>query len=306
MAGAAASSPDSQQLPKFQVNSVQMESFSELLGHLRVSHERIRPRISIRCISASRLFQVAPDEVRHLVRQASSVSSDGEGSLSGDSAATWGASSVRGAPSVTSVAGPVVSGSTGFVEGLGPGQIVGRQALSSPSLGDIQMSFCDRKGNLEVEVIRARGLQPPKIGPNALPAPCVKVYLVRTTGAGSSDAGQSPQGGGGAGHPPSSTQAIVAKAKTTAARRTLDPLFQQQLIFHEDYRGCLLQVTVWGDYGSGDRSAERPRTDRNDGKAFMGMAQIALDDLDLGRIVIGWYKLFNPTSVVNTASQEPQ
>ncbi|XP_022645205.1 regulating synaptic membrane exocytosis protein 1-like isoform X2 [Varroa destructor] len=246
--------------------------------------------------------EVAPDEVRHLVRQASSVSSDGEGSLSGDSATTWGASSVRGAPSVTSVAGPIVSGS--IVEGLGPGQIVGRQTLSSPSLGDIQMSFCDRKGNLEVEVIRAKGLQPLKVGPNALPAPCVKVYLVRTTGSVGSDADQSPQGVGRAGQLPIGTQTIVAKAKTTAARRTLDPLFQQQLIFHEDYRGCLLQVTVWGDYGSGDKGGERQRTDRVERKVFMGMAQIALDDLDLGRIVIGWYKLFNPTSVVNAPSQD--
>lgn len=40
-------------------------------------------------------------------------------------------------------------------------------------------------------------------------------------------------------------------------------------------------------------------------KTFMGMAQIALDDLDLGRIVIGWYKLFSPTIIVNTASQDP-
>lgn len=46
-----------------------------------------------------------------------------------------------------------------FVEGLGPGQLVGRQALASPNLGDIQLSICDSRGNLEVEVIRARGLQ---------------------------------------------------------------------------------------------------------------------------------------------------
>lgn len=46
-----------------------------------------------------------------------------------------------------------------FVEGLGPGQLVGRQALASPNLGDVQLSICDSKGNLEVEVIRARGLQ---------------------------------------------------------------------------------------------------------------------------------------------------
>lgn len=65
------------------------------------------------------------------------------------------------------------------------------------------------------------------------------------------------------------------------------------------------QVTVWGDYGSGDRGGERSRGDRMDKKTFMGMAQIALDDLDLGRIVIGWYKLFSPTIIVNTASQDP-
>ena len=41
----------------------------------------------------------------------------------------------------------------------GAGQLVGRQMLASPSLGDIQLSMCDRKGNLEVEVIRARDLQ---------------------------------------------------------------------------------------------------------------------------------------------------
>ena len=27
------------------------------------------------------------------------------------------------------------------------------------------------------------------------------------------------------------------------------PLFQQQLLFHERYGGCVLQITVWGDYG---------------------------------------------------------
>ncbi|XP_060650876.1 uncharacterized protein LOC132787662 isoform X15 [Drosophila nasuta] len=45
-----------------------------------------------------------------------------------------------------------------FVDGLGPGQLVGRQVLGAPSLGDIQLSLCHQKGFLEVEVIRARGL----------------------------------------------------------------------------------------------------------------------------------------------------
>ena len=45
-----------------------------------------------------------------------------------------------------------------FVDGLGPGQIVGRQVLGSPCMGEVQLSIADRKGQLEVEVIRARAL----------------------------------------------------------------------------------------------------------------------------------------------------
>ncbi|XP_044572832.1 regulating synaptic membrane exocytosis protein 2 isoform X6 [Drosophila ananassae] len=146
-----------------------------------------------------------------------------------------------------------------FVDGLGPGQLVGRQVLGAPSLGDIQLSMCHQKGFLEVEVIRARGLQQ-KASSKMLPAPYVKVYLV-------------------------SGKRCVDKMKTSTARRTLDPLYQQQLVFKQSYTGCILQVTVWGDYG------------RIEKKVFMGVAQIMLDDLNLSNIVIGWYKLFGTTSL---------
>lgn len=46
-----------------------------------------------------------------------------------------------------------------FIDGLGKGQMISRQGLASPYLGDIQLSLCDRRGNLEVEVIRVRNLQ---------------------------------------------------------------------------------------------------------------------------------------------------
>lgn len=46
-----------------------------------------------------------------------------------------------------------------FIDGLGKGQMISRQGLASPYLGDIQLSLSDRRGNLEVEVIRARNLQ---------------------------------------------------------------------------------------------------------------------------------------------------
>ncbi|KAH9396426.1 Rab GTPase binding, partial [Tyrophagus putrescentiae] len=132
--------------------------------------------------SVHRSEEVLPDEVRFFTsKQYSSVSSDGEGSLSGNS-------SLDG-----SAGGLVSGGSTGgggggnssegefsnFVEGLGPGQIVGRQALASPSMGDIQLSLQVKPGSLEVEVVRARGLTP-RSGSRMLPAPYVKVYLVKT------------------------------------------------------------------------------------------------------------------------------
>lgn len=49
--------------------------------------------------------------------------------------------------------------SISFIEGLGKGQMISRQGLASPYLGDIQLSLCDQRGNLEVDVIRARNLQ---------------------------------------------------------------------------------------------------------------------------------------------------
>uniref|UniRef100_A0A8C0EBY6 Regulating synaptic membrane exocytosis 1 n=1 Tax=Balaenoptera musculus TaxID=9771 RepID=A0A8C0EBY6_BALMU len=80
--------------------------------------------------------------------------------------------------------------------------------------------------------------------------------------------------------------ACIAKKKTRIARKTLDPLYQQSLVFDESPQGKVLQVIVWGDYG------------RMDHKCFMGVAQILLEELDLSSMVIGWYKLFPPSSLV--------
>ncbi|XP_049337178.1 regulating synaptic membrane exocytosis protein 1 isoform X19 [Astyanax mexicanus] len=148
-----------------------------------------------------------------------------------------------------------------FLDGLGPAQLVGRQTLATPSMGDVQIGLINKKGQLEVEVIRARGLTP-KPGSKSLPAPYVKVYLL--------DNGQ-----------------CKAKKKTKIARKTLDPLYQQTLLFEESPQGKVLQVIVWGDYG------------RMDHKCFMGVAQILLEELDLSSTVIGWYKLFPPSSLVD-------
>ncbi|XP_051775559.1 regulating synaptic membrane exocytosis protein 1 isoform X37 [Erpetoichthys calabaricus] len=148
-----------------------------------------------------------------------------------------------------------------FLDGLGPAQLVGRQTLATPAMGDIQIGMMDKKGQLEVEVIRARGLTS-KPGSKSLPAPYVKVYLLENG-------------------------ACIAKKKTKIARKTLDPLYQQSLLFDESPQGKVLQVIVWGDYG------------RMDHKCFMGVAQILLEELDLSSMVIGWYKLFPPSSLVD-------
>ncbi|XP_061772457.1 regulating synaptic membrane exocytosis protein 2 isoform X18 [Nerophis ophidion] len=148
-----------------------------------------------------------------------------------------------------------------FLDGLGPAQLVGRQTLATPPMGDIQIGMVDKKGALEVEVIRARGLVG-KPGSKALPAPYVKVYLLENG-------------------------VCIAKKKTKVARKTLDPLYQQQLPFEEKPGGKVLQVIVWGDYG------------RMDHKSFMGAVQILLDELDLSNMVIGWFKLFPPSSLVD-------
>ncbi|XP_065152742.1 regulating synaptic membrane exocytosis protein 1 isoform X14 [Paramisgurnus dabryanus] len=148
-----------------------------------------------------------------------------------------------------------------FLDGLGPAQLVGRQTLAAPAMGDVQIGLINKKGQLEVEVIRARGLTP-KPGSKSLPAPYVKVYLLENG-------------------------VCKAKKKTKIARKTLDPLYQQVLLFEESPQGKVLQVIVWGDYG------------RMDHKCFMGVVQILLEELDLSSTVIGWYKLFPPSSLVD-------
>lgn len=148
-----------------------------------------------------------------------------------------------------------------FLDGLGPAQIVGRQTLATPPMGDVHIAIMDRSGQLEVEVIEARGLTP-KPGSKSLPATYIKVYLLENG-------------------------ACLAKKKTKVAKKTCDPLYQQALLFDEGPQGKVLQVIVWGDYG------------RMDHKCFMGMAQIMLDELDLSAAVTGWYKLFPTSSVAD-------
>lgn len=51
-----------------------------------------------------------------------------------------------------------------------------------------------------------------------------------------------------------------------------------------------MQLIVWGNYGRMER------------KCFMGVARILLEELDLSSMVIGWYKLFPTSSMVEPTS----
>ncbi|XP_018597757.1 regulating synaptic membrane exocytosis protein 4 [Scleropages formosus] len=148
-----------------------------------------------------------------------------------------------------------------FLDGMGPAQFVGRQTLATTSMGDVEIGLMERNGQLEVEIIQARGLtlKPGSKGP---PAAYIKVYLLENG-------------------------ACVAKKKTKSVRKSLDPLYNQVLCFTESPQGKVVQVIVWGNYGRMDR------------KCFMGMARILLEELDLSSMVIGWYKLFPTSSMVD-------
>ncbi|XP_035228218.1 regulating synaptic membrane exocytosis protein 4-like, partial [Stegodyphus dumicola] len=188
------------------------------------------------------------EEILADVRANSSISSDG--SISGDSL-------TRG-PRLP----PEVAEASSFVENLGPGQVVGRQALVSLSLGDVELRICRRKKELEVDVIRARGLKAELGSKSSLPDSYVEICLM-------------------------DSQKSIAKKKTATARKTLDPLYQQQLVFPYDCQNCYLQVMVWGNYDG----MKQPK--------FMGVAQIPLDDIHLEKDVIASYKLFHHFSLVN-------
>ncbi|XP_063281917.1 regulating synaptic membrane exocytosis protein 4 [Pelobates fuscus] len=151
-----------------------------------------------------------------------------------------------------------------FLSGMGPAQFVGRQTLATTSMGDVEVGLLERNGQLEVEIIQARGLTA-KAGSKTPPAAYIKVYLLENG-------------------------VCIAKKKTKVGRKSLDPLYNQVLVFTESPQGKVLQVMVWGNYGRMER------------KHFMGVARILLEELDLSSMVIGWYKLFPTSSMVDPST----
>uniref|UniRef100_A0A915MN05 Uncharacterized protein n=1 Tax=Meloidogyne javanica TaxID=6303 RepID=A0A915MN05_MELJA len=156
-----------------------------------------------------------------------------------------------------------------FMENLGPGQVVGRQAFGAIPMGELLIGLSIEQGTgLVLDIREAREL---KIGPRGAPASYVKAYLMEGKNC-------------------------VAKAKTQPSRtRSASPSFRQKLIFNENLRNKMLQITVIGDFGRLER------------KIFMGVIQIALEELQLGgggNNIVGWYKLFDSDSLNGTSCQQ--
>ncbi|XP_075383875.1 regulating synaptic membrane exocytosis protein 4 isoform X1 [Tenrec ecaudatus] len=151
-----------------------------------------------------------------------------------------------------------------FLGSMGPAQFVGRQTLATTPMGDVEIGLQERNGQLEVDIIQARGLTA-KPGSKTLPAAYIKAYLLENG-------------------------ICIAKKKTKVARKSLDPLYNQVLLFPESPQGKVLQVIVWGNYGRMER------------KQFMGVARVLLEELDLSTLAVGWYKLFPTSSMVDPAT----
>ncbi|PKU37694.1 regulating synaptic membrane exocytosis protein 4 [Limosa lapponica baueri] len=83
--------------------------------------------------------------------------------------------------------------------------------------GDVEIGLQERNGQLEVDIIQARGLTP-KPGSKTLPAAYIKAYLLENG-------------------------VCIAKKKTKVARKSLDPLYNQVLLFAESPQGKVLQNT---------------------------------------------------------------
>uniref|UniRef100_A0A914PQK1 C2 domain-containing protein n=1 Tax=Panagrolaimus davidi TaxID=227884 RepID=A0A914PQK1_9BILA len=147
-----------------------------------------------------------------------------------------------------------------FIEDLGKGQIVGRQVLASPVLGEIELTINLSKFGITVSINRGKNLTI-RANVNNTPAPYVKLYLM-------------------------DGKVCVCKAKTQPSRKTTAPVFGQAVEFQENFKHRTLQITVLGDCGRMER------------KLFMGIAQINLDKLStLPQPVTSWYKLFHNSSL---------
>ncbi|XP_027847690.1 regulating synaptic membrane exocytosis protein 2 isoform X5 [Aphis gossypii] len=152
---------------------------------------------------------------------------------------------------------------TTFIGKLGPGQKVSRQILGTPYRGDVKIGFNFFVNFMEVTVFEAKDLINVKETKTKLPDTYVKVYLVKG-------------------------KKCVEKHRTKTIKESLQPKYMEMLKFKSSPAGCIIQVSVWGDYGR-----EKGR------KVFMGVAVIYMDSITTspGTSLTEWYRLFGSSSL---------
>ncbi|XP_065295580.1 protein piccolo [Dermacentor albipictus] len=146
------------------------------------------------------------------------------------------------------------SGSDRCLQEVGPGQKNSRRDLAR--LGELKLGFIMTKGQLEVEVVCARGL--PLGSGGTPPDTYVKTYLKEG-------------------------DRQMQKRKTRVVRHSCEPQYRQTLKYTAaDVLGRSLLVTVW----------ERARG--FDHNQPLGAALVQLDRLELSRLTLAWYALQTP------------
>lgn len=154
----------------------------------------------------------------------------------------------------------------------------GAECILSLLPGDVHVGMADRNGQLEVEVIQARGLIP-KMGSKSIPGRWLGTEWVwdggGVMGMGSMLGPHRSLLPAGVSHlfPNAATYVKVyllengiclAKKKTKVVKKTCDPSYQQPLLFEESPQGKVLQVmnspltALWGQGGiMGARAGRR-------------------------------------------------
>ncbi|XP_077547328.1 regulating synaptic membrane exocytosis protein fife [Haemaphysalis longicornis] len=151
-------------------------------------------------------------------------------------------------------AGDSSSGSERCPQETAPGQKNSRRDLAR--LGELKLGFIMTKGQLEVEVVSARGL--PLGSGGTPPDTYVKTYLKEG-------------------------DRQMQKRKTRVVRHSCEPQYRQTLKYTAaDVLGRSLLVTVW----------ERARG--FDHNQPLGAALVQLDRLELSRLTLAWYALQTP------------
>ncbi|XP_064606710.1 regulating synaptic membrane exocytosis protein 2-like isoform X2 [Liolophura sinensis] len=140
---------------------------------------------------------------------------------------------------------------------LGPGQAPPKPAMEKVILGDIKLGFMVSKGQLEVDVICAKGLsRGPAVFPPGNGNTYVKTYLMEGNKK-------------------------IQKKKTKLVKGSYEPIYRQKLKYSAcNVYGRSMKINIW----------ERQKT--FDKKVSLGEAVVRLDNLDLSQHTMGWYKLF--------------